>query len=110
VIRIEVRPAARPGLFTASLAGRDLCTSRQPFLDASRVLLGEGARPETALVMRWAETGTESLRSMIGVAAKLTVREECHDGAPRFRSYRQYPVAVASPMRSIDQGATPLPR
>ena len=66
---LDVRPAKRPGLYTAALAGRDLCTSQQPFLDAARLLLAEGIDPKTTLVMRLATTGTESLRSTIGYAA-----------------------------------------
>jgi hypothetical protein len=94
-IQIDVRPAKRHGVYTAALGGRDICTSRQPFLDAARVLLSEGADPRATLMMRWATTGTESLRSPIGVAAKLTV-EDGRDGVPRFRSYRPYSVGRAS--------------
>jgi hypothetical protein len=106
-ITIDVRPYNRRGQYTASLDGRDLCTSPQPFLDAARVLLAEGVEPDTVLVMRWAESGTTSLRSTVGVAAKLTV-EECSDGVPRFRSYRSYPSAVASHVASNDSPAIPL--
>ena len=82
---LDVRPAGRHGQYTAALDGRDLVTSRQPFLDSARVLLAEGFDPKSRLVMRWATTGTESLRSTIGYAAGLTVNESCPDGVPRFR-------------------------
>jgi hypothetical protein len=100
MLYIDVRPADRRGMFTATLAGRVLCTSRQPLLDAARALLEEGASPDDMLVMR-RENGTISLRSRIGVAAGLTVTENCRDGVPRFRSYRAHGLAVAPPMRSF---------
>jgi hypothetical protein len=96
MIRIDVRPANRRGMYTAAIAGRDLCTSRQPFLDSARVLLGEGADPRTELVMR-RENGTISLTSTVGYAAELTV-EDGQDGVPRFRSYRAYSMGRASPI------------
>jgi hypothetical protein len=106
VIHIHVRPAARAGLYVASLGDRDLCTSRQPFLDAARVLLGEGLDPETVVVMRWVETGTESLTATVGVAAKLTVWQP-DKGRPYFAEWKpRHSSVVASPMRAIDQGAT----
>ena len=106
MIWIDVRPAARAGLYVASLAGRDLVSSRQPLLDACRRLLEEGASPTETAVMVWAATGTESLRGTIGAAAKLTVREETQDGVPRFIPYRPYGGPVASPARSIERGLT----
>ena len=102
---IDVRPGARPGTYTASLGGRDLCTSRQPLLDSARFLIQEGADPADVLVMRWAETGTESLTATVGTAAKLTVADG-QDGVPRFRSYKPYSGEVAPPMRSISTPAT----
>jgi hypothetical protein len=69
--QIDVRAANRRGLYTAVLAGRDICTSRQPFLDAARVLLDEGIAPETVLERRWAESGTVSLRAAIGIAYRF---------------------------------------
>jgi hypothetical protein len=115
---IDVCPHDRRGQYTASLAGRVLVTSRQPFLDSARVLLEEGANPADTLVMRWAETGTESLRGQIGVAAKLTVWESpngpkfrLYDGAPEIGESEEEPappetLPAAPP---IDFEAPPLP-
>ena len=106
-IYLDVRPTKRRnGQYIGAVAGRDIVSSHQPFLDAARELLGEGIDPGATLVMRWATTGTESLRGLIGVAAKLTVNESCPDGVPRFRSYRSYGLADASHIAPIDGGAT----
>ena len=105
---IDVRPADRRGNYTAALAGRDLCTSRQPFLDAARVLLSEGLAPETTLVMRWAASGTESLRAPVRVAAKLTVKEPDR-GRAYFAKWEPFAASpVAPPIASNDSPATPL--
>jgi hypothetical protein len=85
VIYVDVRPAERPGRFWGLVAGRDLTISRQPFLDVARVLLREGVDSSMPLVMRWTTTGTESLRSTVGQAAKLTVEDNNHH--LRFRLY-----------------------
>ena len=37
------------GRFVATLAGRQLCTSREPLLAASRILLAEGVDPATPI-------------------------------------------------------------
>jgi hypothetical protein len=103
---IEVRPAARPGTYIAAIAGRDICTSRQPFLDGARILLREGASPETVIVMRWAGTTTDALTATVGAAAKLTVKEPDR-GRPHFATWKpRHSSPVALPVRSIEQGAT----
>jgi len=58
-------------MYIASFAGRALCTSRQPLLDAAYVLLREGVAPETPIVLMRGEM--ECLRSTVGYAARLTV-------------------------------------
>ena len=40
------------GRFVATLAGRQLCTSREPLLAVSRILLAEGSDPETPFAAR----------------------------------------------------------
>jgi hypothetical protein len=57
--------------------------SRQPFLDAARVLLRAGFAPDTLLITRRTNSTTVSLRGFIGNAAQLTVEEAPH--GPRFR-------------------------
>jgi hypothetical protein len=49
--------------------------STPPFCDAARVLLGEGINPDTAFVMRHDGSPYDALRSTVGVAAKLTVKD-----------------------------------
>ena len=102
-IQIDVRPGNRPGLYTAALTGRDLNTSRQPFLDAARVLLAEGLDPHAI-----APSGTESLRVPVGVAAKLTVWEP-DKGRPYFAKWKPRISSVVAPIAPIERGATPAP-
>jgi hypothetical protein len=83
---IAVRPA-KDGKFEARVDDRLLCTSRQPFLDAVRILLAEGVEPATPITMRHERTGTDSLISTVGKAAKLTVKEE---PSPRFRRWEPF--------------------
>jgi hypothetical protein len=87
-VSIVVEPVGNHGRFSARFDGRVLvASSRQPFLDAARVLLAEGRDPSIILTMRHAGNPTECLRARLGVAAGLTVREE--DGRPpRFARWR----------------------
>jgi hypothetical protein len=66
-----------------------LCTSRQPFLQAARVLIGLGHDPATTLAMRHNDSKVESLRARLGVAASLSVDE--HNGT-RFVSWKPFPA------------------
>ena len=89
VIRIFVEELPeRRGRFVARLGNGQVVvrSSRQPFLDAARVLLAEGADPAEMLVMMRGQT--QSLSGPIGKAAKLTVDENC--SPPRFREWRPY--------------------
>ena len=63
------------GLFEAHLDDRLLCTSRQPFVTAARVLVSEGHDPDSTLVMRHAGSNVDALSAKLGVAARLTVNE-----------------------------------
>ncbi len=69
-------PKRWAGLFEARVGDRLVCTSRQPLLDAARVLVAEGLDPDSVIVMRHAGSGTVALSSKLGVAARLTVRED----------------------------------
>lgn len=40
------------GKFFAHLDGRQICISRQPLLDAARILLAEGVGPKTPIITR----------------------------------------------------------
>jgi len=83
----------RRGKFSAHLLdGRKLLSSsRQPLLDAARVLLAQGIPPETPLAMQHKGSATIAMTSTVGEAAKLTVEQE--PGGPRFRKWRPFPAS-----------------
>jgi hypothetical protein len=88
----------RHGCFEArDEQGKLLCVSRQPFLEAARVLLALGVSPETELIMV-AANGTERLKAKIGVAAKLTVEEG--NRPPYFRPWKPIPHATQKASRT----------
>jgi hypothetical protein len=94
-------------LFDAHLDGRLIVgRSTQPMLDGARRLLDEGYDPATPLVMRHAGASYASLRSTVGAAAKLTVREST--GKPSFTDWKPWngdiAGAVTSPMRETVEG------
>jgi hypothetical protein len=106
-VELVVSPVERPGHFRAQLGQRELGTSRQPFLDSARVLLGEGYDPTTVLVMRHTGGQPESLRATIGAAAKLAVAEGERD-PPRFRAWKPFLSREGSPRtRQKEMPATP---
>jgi hypothetical protein len=78
IVIIATPLADKPGRFEARLAdGKLLCAStRQPLLDGARELLKHGIDPKAQIVMRHYNSTVDALRSTIGVAAKLTVKEE----------------------------------
>ena len=68
------------GKFETRLDGRLLCVSRQPLLDAARILLAEGVDPQTPLVTRhaasaWHSGQIDAMISTVGEAAKWTVEK-----------------------------------
>jgi hypothetical protein len=63
------------GKFVVTLDGRQLCVSRQPLLDAARILIEEGVDPTTPIATRHAGADFDSMTSTVGAAAKWTVRE-----------------------------------
>ena len=94
--RIIIAPLYdRPGIYAARLDGRLICKSRQPFLDAARILLAAGSDPSTILTMRHDGSTTDSLKATIGAAAKLTVIERNRDG-PRFEPFRRWKAVSRS--------------
>jgi hypothetical protein len=84
------------GKWQAVLDGEVLVVSRQPFLDAARVLKAQGVSPLTPLVAI-RPNGVVSLRSTVGAASELTVRENDR-GGPSFQSWKPY----AGPTPSVD--------
>jgi hypothetical protein len=83
--------------------------SRQPFLDAARVLVERGYDPGVLLVMKHLGSDTVSLRAPLRKAAKLTVEEGPH--GPRFVGFRTDPrTRIAAPPIAPSVGtATSLP-
>ena len=76
--------------------GRQLCISRQPLLDAARILLTEGVSPETPIATRHAGAGFDA----------LTVRES-ETQSPTFVRWKAFSRDdVQAPMRS---GERPVP-
>jgi hypothetical protein len=112
-IEIEIAPHLEPGdggavhgdRYEVRLGDQVLVTpSRQPFLDAARRLIELGYPFESMLVMRHVASGTVSLRSTIGAAAKLKVGDNTQ-GSPRLRPLRQKTAAAgvdAAPPASAD--------
>lgn len=85
-ININVRPSGN-GRFVAYLGDRPLCRpTSTPFFTAARVLLNEGASPDTPLAMRHEGSPIVAMRSTIEEAAGLTVVEENKKGI-RVRKY-----------------------
>jgi len=77
-----------PVRFMASLDGRVLVqSSRQPFLDAARVLVGEGHDPGAMVAMRHVGSAEDAMRARLGVAARLTVAE----AATRLARWKPHP-------------------
>jgi hypothetical protein len=103
--------STRGQLFDGKVDGRFVVKrSTTPFCDAARVLLAEGIRPDTALVMRHAGSVADALRSTVGAAAGLTVADDT-GGKPVFRKWSPYDreetLPVASPVRETDPPAVP---
>ena len=81
MLRVILRPAFNRhgarlhGKFVVTLDGRQLCISRQPLLDAARVLIKEGVDPATPIATRHAGADFDAMTSTVGAAAKWTVEE-----------------------------------
>ena len=112
-ITLIIRPYRSPitgkriqGKFEARLDGRLICISHQPLLDGARLLAAEGIDPAIPIRMRHEGTAYDALRSTVGVAANLTVRETDTDG-PRYVRWKPFSRRdVGAPMRS---SGSPVP-
>jgi hypothetical protein len=102
--------STRGQLFDGAIDGRSIVTrSTTPFCDAARVLLAEGIKPNTTLVMRHAGSAADALRSTVGVASKLTVWDDGL-GKPIFGRWKQREALDGtSPMRTNDPAAPLVP-
>jgi hypothetical protein len=105
IIAAVVPIADRPGRYAVHLAGRLLCVDAStPHLEAARALLVLGHSPRAILVTRRGDV--VSLRSTVGAAARLEVRDD-NQGRPKFRRWKA-PArpATASPIAPADRPAT----
>jgi hypothetical protein len=79
--------SARGQLFEGHVDGRRITHgTTTPLLAAARALLMEGVDPKTRLVMTMRGEKTPSAMASVGVAAKLTVKDN-KSGAPRFAKW-----------------------
>jgi hypothetical protein len=109
---IVVSSTKSAGHFQAKLQHTDevlVKNSRQPFLDAARVLVEKGYDPNVLLVMKHLGNDIVALQAPLGKAAKLTVEEGPH--RPRFVALRTGSrTRVAAPAIAPSVGAaTHLP-
>jgi hypothetical protein len=104
---ITLKAGGRPGQSSARLPDGTVLVqaSRQPFLEAARVLLNLGYPPELWLE-GWRPGAAEfALRARLGISAGLTVDET----RTVFAQWKAFPSsAVASPVRYSEGAATSL--
>jgi hypothetical protein len=110
---IVVSPTKSAGHFQAKLQHTDevlVQNSRQPFLDAARVLVERGYDPTALLLMKHLGSDIVALKSALAKAAKLGVEEG--PNGPRFVPFRTGPrTRVAAPPIAPSVGAaTSLPK
>lgn len=102
---IVVRPVGR-GKFEAYHGSDLLCVSTEPLCEASRVLLSRGlANTRDTIEMYHESCATASLRSKVGKAARLTVKEDGRDGV-RFSRVN----GPLKPVRSTGDARNESPR
>jgi hypothetical protein len=94
-ITIIVDEIERKGRFSAELPDGTVlaASSRQPLLDAARVLLRQGYDPNQRLAMKRRGSDTVALSGVLGKLAKLMV-EETDRGGLRVRKFRLHPRAT----------------
>jgi hypothetical protein len=100
-----------PGYFQARLADTDellVGSSRQPFLDAARMLIENGHDPYAVLLMKHAGSNIVALKGRLSKAAKLGVEEG--PTGPRFVPFRTGPrTRVAAPPIAPSNSASSTP-
>ena len=109
VLRVILRPAfnrhgaRQHGKFVATLDGRQICISRQPLLDAARILISEGVDPATPIATRHTGSDFDAMTSIVGATAKWTAREN-ETQSLHFVRWKAFPaVRVRAPMRFDEQ-------
>jgi hypothetical protein len=91
-------PSPKKALFVAKLVtGRVLGAFSAPLCSSARVLLSEGVPSDTCLQMRHEGSETIALKSTVGAAARLTVKEDGGNGTPRFVRFREFAGIPPSP-------------
>jgi hypothetical protein len=104
----------RGALFDGSVNNRRIVRgSPTPFCNAARVLLAEGIKPGTTLIIRHEGSPYDALRSTVGAAAKLTV-SNTRAGKPVFGDWKPRPrmevsTSRASPISDEEVVATLAP-
>ena len=112
VLRVILRPtlnrhgARLHGKFVVTLDDRQICISRQPLLDAARILIKEGIDPATPIATRHAGAGFDAMTSTVGAAAKWTVKEN-EIQSPHFVRWEAFPASRVRP--SLRQNERPVP-
>jgi hypothetical protein len=112
-ITLIIRPYYAPGTgkrahgqFETRLGDRLICISRQPLLDAARVLAAEGVDPATPIAVRHESAEYDSLRSTLGFAAGLTIEENEKVG-PRLARWKAFSRSdVRAPVRLFGEPAS----
>jgi|SRR5262245_32363354 len=109
IINVAAVSAAPPDYYRATLDTGELlvAASRQPFLDASRALIGLGYDAGRIAVMRHLGSNIDCFRSTLRRAACLTVAERA-DEIPRFSRWKALPHRAGSSWTAIAvQGGAP---
>jgi hypothetical protein len=104
---------SKPGYFEARLGPTNellVKSSRQPFLDAARVLIEKCNDPHSMLVMKHLGSDIVALKAPLAKAAKLGVEEG--PNGPRFVPFRTGPRTrvAAPPISPTAAAATNLPK
>lgn len=91
-MNITVTPAGG-GLYHARLHGRHITKSYTPLFSAARILLSEGVSADEPLTLTHEGSETICMRTTVGAAARLTVRD--NSSGFGFRPYRPGPSETA---------------
>lgn len=81
-------PTSEQQLWEARLGDELLCTAREPFLAAARILQARGVPDNTPLTMKYHDNDMLCLSANLGKAASLAVKEG--DKRPRFTKYEAF--------------------
>ena len=85
-----IEPVTPYGQYSASLGSEVIvASSREPLLAGARALLAQGAHPDSIITTRHRGALGWALRSTVGAAARLTVRERARGGI-RFAPYVEF--------------------